>query len=326
MSSKRKLGKQKFCPLTAEVAKDWYQKNYLSTAGYLLAIKEILRPPGVDLKITNVSQFCEEWDISRSAFYRGISTITTNNDGTWETLGTIVLKTDSITGEDCPTSGTGVPRAGQVSHERDTESHEWDTESHQRDTKSHQRDTESSKAAQDKDCEAFQTYTDFIQTLSDREREKFLNFVKKEVQKLPQPINDLEAWLANKNKAEKNRWEIYYQNFLTALQETETETEPKRTVESKVAAVRRQFQEELERRRAAAEKAWEEEQQQGQSNHGQEISETMKTQTKNLETIPEEKNVSESILEKLAEVLPGEIQPQPQKYDLVPIVGSDKQN
>ena len=296
MSSKRRLGKQRFCPLTAEVAKDWYQKKYLSTAGYLLTIKEILRPPGVDFKIANVSQFCEEWGISRSAFYRGISIITTNNDGTWETLGTITLKTNSITGEDCPTSGTGVPPAGQVSHERDTESHE-------RDTESHEWDTEASKPAQDKGCGALQTYTDFIQTLSDREREKFLDFVKKEVQQLPQPIKDLEAWLANKNKAEKNRWEVYYQNFLTALQETE----PKRTVESEVAAVRRKFQEELERRRAAAEKAWREEQLQSHSDRSPEISATTKTETKILETIP---NVSESIPEKLAAVLSGEIQPQ----------------
>ncbi len=86
--SKRKIG-EKFCPITAKRARDWYQKKYLSTAGYLLVIKEILRPPGVNLKIDNVSKFCAEWGISRAAFYRALSTLNVNNDGTWETSGAI---------------------------------------------------------------------------------------------------------------------------------------------------------------------------------------------------------------------------------------------
>jgi Mn-dependent DtxR family transcriptional regulator len=57
------------------------------------------------------------------------------------------------------------------------------------------------------------TYLDFKKTLSEGERENFFNFVKEETKNLERKINDLEAWLANKNAAKQNRWEIYYRNY-----------------------------------------------------------------------------------------------------------------
>ena len=64
-----------------------------------------------------------------------------------------------------------------------------------------------------KSPQTLQTYTDFKKTLSESEREKFLSFVKKKTSNLEKPINDLEAWLASKNAAKQNRWEIYYKNY-----------------------------------------------------------------------------------------------------------------
>ena len=57
------------------------------------------------------------------------------------------------------------------------------------------------------------TYLDFKKTLSEGERENFFNFVKEETKNLERKINDLEAWLASKNAAKQNRWEIYYRNY-----------------------------------------------------------------------------------------------------------------
>jgi DNA-binding MarR family transcriptional regulator len=62
----------------------------------------------------------------------------------------------------------------------------------------------------------FKTYLDFKKTLSESERENFLNFVKEKTNNLERPINDLEAWLASKNAAKQNRWEIYYKNYQEA--------------------------------------------------------------------------------------------------------------
>ena len=61
--------------------------------------------------------------------------------------------------------------------------------------------------------QTLKTYTDFKKTLSESERENFFNFVRKKTKNLEKPINDLEAWLASKNAAKQNRWEIYYKNY-----------------------------------------------------------------------------------------------------------------
>jgi hypothetical protein len=57
------------------------------------------------------------------------------------------------------------------------------------------------------------TYLDLIDSLSESERESFLQFVRKQIKDFAQPINDLEAWLASKTKAGQNRWQVYYQKY-----------------------------------------------------------------------------------------------------------------
>ncbi|MFM2315667.1 MAG: hypothetical protein RLZZ04_4945 [Cyanobacteriota bacterium] len=61
--------------------------------------------------------------------------------------------------------------------------------------------------------QTIKTYIDFKDSLSESEREKFFNFTKEKTNNLERPINDLEAWLASKNAAKQNRWEIYYRSF-----------------------------------------------------------------------------------------------------------------
>jgi DNA-binding MarR family transcriptional regulator len=57
------------------------------------------------------------------------------------------------------------------------------------------------------------TYLDLIDSLSESERESFLQFVREQIKNFAQPINDLEAWLASKTKAGQNRWQVYYQKY-----------------------------------------------------------------------------------------------------------------
>lgn len=61
--------------------------------------------------------------------------------------------------------------------------------------------------------QTLQTYSDFKDSLSENERENFFNFVQEKTNNLERPINDLEAWLASKNAAKQNRWEIYYRSY-----------------------------------------------------------------------------------------------------------------
>ncbi|MGB5769733.1 MAG: hypothetical protein WBM32_07675, partial [Crocosphaera sp.] len=102
--------------------------------------------------------------------------------------------------------------------------------------------SQSSKSASDKKPEAsqtIQTYSDFIKTLSDSERESFFEFVEEKTKHFPNPIMDLEAWLAKDNSASRNRWEIYYQRFVKA----QTKIPPKQN---------RPLRDEIERQRLEA--------------------------------------------------------------------------
>ncbi|AFW97232.1 hypothetical protein ANA_P10064 (plasmid) [Anabaena sp. 90] len=252
--TKRRMGNRKFCPLTAQKAKDWYQKKYLTTPGYLLVIKEILRPPGIDLKIDNISEFCAEWGISRSAFYRGISIISSNNDGSWETTGSIIIKTDSITDDfdyvDSPrqpsdpipepssnNDSQSVPPPEQLSHARDTESHTRDTESHTRDTESHTRDTEShtrdektSEPLTQKSCgslQTLQTLQTYKDSLSFLERESFEKFALDKVNKLPNPPTLPHKWIEKHWEELRSQWEKS-QGKVSATQASKWENYPER--------------------------------------------------------------------------------------------------
>jgi hypothetical protein len=97
------------------------------------------------------------------------------------------------------------------------ESQNLDLESQKCDSESQKRESQRSKPSNSNDSstpQTIQTYSDFIQTLSDHERGNFLNYCQEKTKNLRQEINDLEAWLAHKNKAGQNRWEVYYQSFL----------------------------------------------------------------------------------------------------------------
>ncbi|OKH14815.1 hypothetical protein NIES592_08030 [Fischerella major NIES-592] len=129
-----------FYALTKEELKQWYKDKLITTSGYLLSIKRITLPLGKNFTIPNVLSFCDEWEISKSAFYRAVNELRHKGYLDWEATQGIILKDSgkiiSIPAEDkCPARGI-------VSHERDTDSHERDTDSHERDTDSHERDND----------------------------------------------------------------------------------------------------------------------------------------------------------------------------------------
>ncbi|MFM6642636.1 MAG: MarR family transcriptional regulator [Microcystis panniformis] len=72
---------------------------------------------------------------------------------------------------------------------------------------------EPSQGKESSTSKIIKTYLDFKKTLSEDERARFFDFVRKETGKLPHPIIDIEAWLAGKNAAGLNRWEVYYELF-----------------------------------------------------------------------------------------------------------------
>ena len=230
-ASKEKIGVQ-FYRLTKEEIKQWYRDKLLSTAGYLLAIKKVTKMPGSNLVIPNVLQFCREWEISKSAFYRAVNELRQKGYMDWEATHGIILKeTKKVVSfpsveEKCPTDGTvsherdenGVSHEREnVSHERDNDSHERKNVSHERENVSHERDSDSherenrdSKPAPDKNFGSPQIITDItdpIQTLSEDERESFLEFSKNKAASLPKPPQLPMKWIEANFEELKNLWE-----------------------------------------------------------------------------------------------------------------------
>ncbi|MGB6299784.1 MAG: hypothetical protein WBF90_26905 [Rivularia sp. (in: cyanobacteria)] len=230
-ASKEKIGVQ-FYRLTKEEIKQWYRDKLLSTAGYLLAIKKVTKMPGSSLVIPNVLQFCREWEISKSAFYRAVNELRQKGYMDWEATHGIILKeTKKVVSfpsveEKCPTDGTVSHERDEnevsherenVSHERDNDSHERDNDSHERENVSHERDSDSherenrdSKPAPDKNFGSPQIITDItdpIQTLSEDERESFLEFSKKKANQLPKPPELPLKWIKTNFEELRNLWE-----------------------------------------------------------------------------------------------------------------------
>jgi len=87
---------EKFFAVTRDRALAMYQNGYLTAAGYLVAIKGILVPDSVDLKIPSISGFCQEWGLPRSSFYRGISKLEKNGHGKLEPTGESVFSCQGL--------------------------------------------------------------------------------------------------------------------------------------------------------------------------------------------------------------------------------------
>ena len=93
------------------------------------------------------------------------------------------------------------------------------------------------KPLPEKDFEVSQTkktYKNFKDSLSEEQRERFFNFVKRDIVGFRRPIIDLEAWLASETKAGEKRWEFYYKKF------EQREKTPKRPSLSQEIEERRQ--------------------------------------------------------------------------------------
>jgi hypothetical protein len=123
----------------------------------------------------------------------------------------------------------------------------------------HQVEPETKSQREVQNSKIIKTYSDFIKTLSEGERENFLNFVREQIQNLPKPVNDVEAWLASQNASGQNRWEVYYNNFVAARQKNQqgsSAPRSQRDIQALAAECRRRHKEEIEQQRIAAERAF----------------------------------------------------------------------
>ena len=102
------------------------------------AIRRITCSPRVDFLIPNVVAFCDEWGISRAAFYRAVKQLDSEGYMNWEATHGLRFK-DSKKVVYFPPQDKKCLASETLPHDRDTESHDRDSSSHKRDSLSHDR-------------------------------------------------------------------------------------------------------------------------------------------------------------------------------------------
>lgn len=202
-----------FHPITAVEARQWYRDGLLTTSGYLWAIRRITCSPRVDFLIPNVVAFCDEWGISRAAFYRAVKQLDSEGYMNWEATHGLRFK-DSKKVVDFPPQDKKCLASETLPHDRDTESHDRDSSSHKRDSLSHDRDSgiymDRARSSDISDKQILSDSTAELSTLiaglaDEREREKFLEFAEQQAAKCKNPEVVLtEKWIG-KNFEELHR-------------------------------------------------------------------------------------------------------------------------
>ena len=218
--------------MTLEEAIAQYKCGLISSTALLYYFLKIRLKPGWKITL-HQREISKELGISRDQFYRGIQRLKDRKLLDWEAPNGLVVSLDKTA-----TSGQNCDAVDKTA----TSEQNCDAVNKTATAVDKTATTTLPKPAPDKASSLPPDYYQiFIKSLSDKEREKFLDFVGEQAKNLPQPINDLEAWLANKNKAGQNRWEVYYQNFKASPKKSNQATSSGRSLHEEIEQRREQI-------------------------------------------------------------------------------------
>ena len=201
------MSKPQHYPITTEKAIAHYQAGDITAKGLLHFYLNIRLAPGWTLKETQ-KQICETLGISRAAFYNALSRLKAEGSINWSTPEntkySITLNQSTITDN----QSTII----------DDQSTIIDNQSTIIDNQSLIVTREKSEALPDKGCGnapyySSSSYQIFINSLSEPERERFLNFVNKKIEGFTKPIASIPDWLASTDSTGSPRFEDYYSQF-----------------------------------------------------------------------------------------------------------------
>ena len=187
-----------------------YQKGWITATALLYYYLKIRLAPGWKCTL-HQREISQHLGIPKTSFYRALENLSAEGMIDWEAPNGLVVSIPQT--ELSPTNGTAVPQM-------ELKSHQWNS-SPIRGTGSptNGTDTPSKTAPEKASSGPPDSYQIFIKSLSDYAREKFLSFVREKTANFPQPINDVEAWLAGTNGAGKERFRVYYAMFQAEVQE-----------------------------------------------------------------------------------------------------------
>ena len=205
---------QQFYKLTLSSAIALYQNGLISATALVYLYILIKLKPGWKLTL-HQRPTCSELGIQKTAFYKAISRLKDQGLIDWEAPNGLVVSLPQ-SAENIPQSAENIPQSAEnIPHSAEFSGQNAENKSPKL------LSVKASVVPPD-------SYQIFIKSLSDTAREKFFNFVREKVKNFNPPIHDIEAWLAGKNGAGKERSRVYYDMFQSELQERDWENHPKR--------------------------------------------------------------------------------------------------
>ena len=206
-----------FYPLTPQVSRKLRQGNLTASEWRIWSYLVEVDSWGDRYEEVDTLRIIEECSVSKATFYRAVAKLQELEIFDFQDIGFSIR---NLHGVSSLKNETGVSEMRQQSQICETGLKNETGVSKVR-QKSQICEKRKPEPLQNKDSDSpqiIQTYSDFIQTLSEEDCENFLNFVREKTKNLSQEVNDIEAWLANTNKAGKNRWEVYYEKYLDSKQ------------------------------------------------------------------------------------------------------------
>jgi hypothetical protein len=208
------MTKPQHYPITTEKAIAHYQAGDITAKGLLHFYLNIRLAPGWTLKETQ-KQICETLGISRAAFYSALSRLKAEGSINWSTPENTKY---SITLNQSTITDNQSTIIDDQSTNVDNQSTIIDNQSTNVDNQSLIVTREKPKALPDKGCGnapyySSSSYQLFINSLSEPERERFLNFVQKKIESFKNPIASVNDWLAAPDSSGSPRFEDYYGQF-----------------------------------------------------------------------------------------------------------------
>jgi len=208
------MSKPQHYPITTEKAIAHYQAGDITAKGLLHFYLNIRLAPGWTLRETQ-KQICETLGISRAAFYSALSRLKAEGSINWSTPEntkySITLNQSTI----IDNQSTNVDEQSTII---DNQSINVDNPSSIVDNPSLIVTVEKPEALPDKGSGnpsyySSSSYQIFINSLSEPERERFLNFVQKKIEGFTKPIASIPDWLASTDSTGNPRFEDYYSQF-----------------------------------------------------------------------------------------------------------------
>ncbi len=185
-----------------------YKDGIITATGLVYYTVGIYRAPGQKLRVKHIETFCAELNIGVSTFYKAISKLKVKGRLNWEAIAGLELWIPESNVVEIQSGSELSPNVetDSLNVETDSQNIEINSLNIESDSTSVEFDQPKSLSSPNSSLSS-NLYQIFINSLSDGEKESFLNFGLEKAQKLPRPPELPEAWIKRHWEEIRGEWE-----------------------------------------------------------------------------------------------------------------------